>query len=105
MKKIGIPVKRWGDSYRVKVRGKSGRMVWVSNLSKPSHKRQIAKLYPKAFPRDLSVNDRVNTLQKAISKPKQSYSKIKRKAKCKRTTFTSAHTLLCAEEVLKPYLF
>ena len=32
-------------------------------------------------------------------------AKMRKHWLCKRTTFTSAHTLLCAEEVLKPYLF
>ena len=81
LKKLGIPLKRWGDSYRVKVRGRSGRMVWVSNLSKPYHKQQIAQLYPKAFPRNLSVNDRVNVLQKAITKKQKSYSHTKSRNK------------------------
>lgn len=76
---MDIPAKRWRDTYRVKVRGKSSRMVWVSNLSKSSNKQQIAKLNPKSIPRNSSVNERVYVLKNAVRRPKKSYSKSKKK--------------------------
>ncbi|KAL7679393.1 hypothetical protein Plhal304r1_c080g0166281 [Plasmopara halstedii] len=81
LRKLGIPVKKWGDSYRGKVRGRTGRMVWVSNLSRPYNKEQIVKQHPKAFPRNSSIKDNVNVLKNAVSRPKASYSRMKRRAK------------------------
>lgn len=81
LKKLSIPTRKWGDSYRVRIRGKTGRMVWVSNISRGYNKTQIAKQYPKSFPRNSSVDGRVNILNEAVAKAKPSYSKLKRRAK------------------------
>jgi len=80
LKKLGIPLKRWGDSYRVKIRGRD-RYIYVSSINKPSTRALIAKQYPQAFARSSTIKERMKKLEKAVSKPKPSYSKIKRNAK------------------------
>ncbi|KAG2784877.1 hypothetical protein Pcac1_g5373 [Phytophthora cactorum] len=45
LKRLRIQAIKWGSSYRVKVRGKPGKMVYVSNLSHPSNQQLVAKQY------------------------------------------------------------
>ncbi|ETK73752.1 hypothetical protein L915_19354 [Phytophthora nicotianae] len=45
LKRLKIEAIRWGSSYRVKVRGKTGKIVYVSNLSRPSDRKLVAKQY------------------------------------------------------------
>ena len=45
LKRLNIKVVRWGTDYRVKVRGKTGRMVYVSNITHPTNQKLIAKHY------------------------------------------------------------
>ncbi|ETL27188.1 hypothetical protein L916_19243 [Phytophthora nicotianae] len=45
LKRLKIETIRWGSSYRVKVRGKTGKIVYVSNLSRPSDRKLVAKQY------------------------------------------------------------
>ena len=74
LKQLGIPIKQWGDSYRVKIRGKTGRFTYVSNLSRPYNREQIAKLNPKAFPKGYSVKKRMEKLEKAINGRKEKHT-------------------------------
>ncbi|GMF65698.1 unnamed protein product [Phytophthora lilii] len=45
LKRLNIPVKRWGDSFRVKVRNQSGRQVYIGSFSKSSNRKLLAKTY------------------------------------------------------------
>ncbi|KAF4035359.1 hypothetical protein GN244_ATG12626 [Phytophthora infestans] len=45
LKRLKIPVKRWGSSFRVKVMNKYGRVVNISSLSKASNHKLLAKQY------------------------------------------------------------
>ncbi|KAG3006120.1 hypothetical protein PC120_g17569 [Phytophthora cactorum] len=45
LKRLNIRAIRWGSSYRVKVRGRTGKMVYVSNLSRPANQKLVAKQY------------------------------------------------------------
>ncbi|KAJ8579170.1 hypothetical protein ON010_g25 [Phytophthora cinnamomi] len=45
IKRLNIRAIRWGTIYRVKVRGRTGKMVYVSNLSRPNNQTLIAKQY------------------------------------------------------------
>ncbi|ETL80372.1 hypothetical protein L917_19132 [Phytophthora nicotianae] len=42
LKRLNIPVKRWGSSFRVKVRNKYGRVVYISSFSKGSNRLQAS---------------------------------------------------------------
>jgi hypothetical protein len=64
LKKLGVPVRKFGkkdDDYRVKVRSKNGRFVYVSNITKGFYANQIAKMYPKAFKGVKSAIFKINT--------------------------------------------
>ncbi|GMF28176.1 unnamed protein product [Phytophthora fragariaefolia] len=45
LKRLIIKPIRWGSSYRIKVRGKTGRMVYISNISHPTNQKLVAKQY------------------------------------------------------------
>ncbi|GMF36586.1 unnamed protein product [Phytophthora lilii] len=45
LKRLNIHAIKWGSSYRVKVRGTTGKMVYVSNVSRLINKRLVAKQY------------------------------------------------------------
>ncbi|GMF66262.1 unnamed protein product [Phytophthora lilii] len=45
LKILNIQAIKWGSSYRVKVRGRTGKMVYVSNISRTINKRLVAKQY------------------------------------------------------------
>ncbi|GMF43449.1 unnamed protein product [Phytophthora lilii] len=49
LKRSNIQAIKWGSSYRVKVRGRTGKMVYVSNVSRnvsrPINQRLVAKQY------------------------------------------------------------
>ncbi|GMF49595.1 unnamed protein product [Phytophthora lilii] len=45
LKRLNIQPIKWGSSYRVKVRGRTGKMVYVSNVSRLINKRLVAKQY------------------------------------------------------------
>ncbi|KAG2774578.1 hypothetical protein PC112_g25236 [Phytophthora cactorum] len=57
LKRLNIQAIKWGSSYRVKVRGRTGKMVYVSNLSRPINQRLVAKQY----------NVSIETLEKHMS--------------------------------------
>ncbi|GMF14923.1 unnamed protein product [Phytophthora fragariaefolia] len=45
LKRLNIQANKWGSSYRVKVRGRTGKMVYASNVSRPIYQRLVAKQY------------------------------------------------------------
>lgn len=45
LKRLNIQAIKWGSSYRVKVRGRTGKMVYVSNVSRPINQKLVAKQY------------------------------------------------------------
>ncbi|OWY99527.1 hypothetical protein PHMEG_00029456 [Phytophthora megakarya] len=45
LKRLHIRAIKWGSTYRVLVRGKTGKMVYLSNLSRPSNLKLVAKQY------------------------------------------------------------
>ncbi|KAG3017282.1 hypothetical protein PC128_g14640 [Phytophthora cactorum] len=45
LKRLNIDAIRWGSTYRVKVRGRTGKMVYVSNVSRPTNQKLLAKQY------------------------------------------------------------
>ncbi|GMF38965.1 unnamed protein product [Phytophthora lilii] len=45
LRRLNIQDIKWGSSYRVKVRGRTGKMVYVSNVSRPINQRLVAKQY------------------------------------------------------------
>ncbi|GMF37822.1 unnamed protein product [Phytophthora lilii] len=45
LKRLNIQAIKWGSSYRVNVRGRTGKMVYVSNVSRPINQRLVAKQY------------------------------------------------------------
>ncbi|GMF14372.1 unnamed protein product [Phytophthora fragariaefolia] len=45
LKRLGLKPIKWGTSYRLKVRGWTGKMVFISDVSKPKNHRLIAKHY------------------------------------------------------------
>ncbi|GMF66033.1 unnamed protein product [Phytophthora lilii] len=57
LKRLNIQAIKWGSSYRVKVRGRTGKMVYVSNVSRPMNQRLVAKQY----------NVSIKTLEKHLS--------------------------------------
>ncbi|GMF31754.1 unnamed protein product [Phytophthora lilii] len=57
LKRLNIQAIKWGSSYRVKVRGRTGKMVYVSNVSRPINQRFVAKQY----------NVSIKTLEKHLS--------------------------------------
>ncbi|GMF38865.1 unnamed protein product [Phytophthora lilii] len=57
LKRLNIQAVKWGSSYRVKVRGRTGKMVYVSNISRSINKKLVAKHY----------NVSVQTLEKHMS--------------------------------------
>ncbi|GMF36794.1 unnamed protein product [Phytophthora fragariaefolia] len=57
LKRLNIQPIKWGSSYRVKVRGRTGKMVYVSNVSRPINQRLVAKQY----------NVSIETLEKHLS--------------------------------------
>ncbi|GMF20483.1 unnamed protein product [Phytophthora lilii] len=57
LKRLNIQAVKWGSSYRVKVRGRTGKMVYVSNISRSINKKLVAKQY----------NVSVKTLEKHMS--------------------------------------
>lgn len=52
LKRLNIPFKKWGTKsptdYRVKVRGKSGRITYIGNITRPSNMELLAKYYKKS---------------------------------------------------------
>ncbi|GMF30598.1 unnamed protein product [Phytophthora lilii] len=45
LKRLNIQAIKWGSSYRFKVRGRTGKMVYVSNVLRPINQRLVAKQY------------------------------------------------------------
>ncbi|GMF09603.1 unnamed protein product [Phytophthora lilii] len=45
LKILNIQAIKCGSSYRVKVRGRTGKMVYVSNVSRPTNQKLLAKQY------------------------------------------------------------
>ncbi|KAG2843171.1 hypothetical protein PC113_g18646 [Phytophthora cactorum] len=45
LKRLNIDAVRWGSTYRVKVRGRTGKMVYVNNVSRPTNQKLLAKQY------------------------------------------------------------
>ncbi|GMF10189.1 unnamed protein product [Phytophthora lilii] len=45
LKRLNIQAIKWSSSYRVKVHGRTGKMVYVSNVSRPINQRLVAKQY------------------------------------------------------------
>jgi len=45
LKRLNIKPIKWGSSYRLKVRGRTGKMVFIGNVSNPKNQRLIAKQY------------------------------------------------------------
>ncbi|GMF32205.1 unnamed protein product [Phytophthora lilii] len=45
LKRLNIDAARWGSTYRVKVRGRTGKMAYVSNVSRPTNQKLLAKQY------------------------------------------------------------
>ena len=45
LKRLKIHPIKWGGKYRVKVKGKTGRMTYISNLSRPSNLKLVSQLY------------------------------------------------------------
>ncbi|KAG2802042.1 hypothetical protein PC129_g6749 [Phytophthora cactorum] len=54
-----------GSSYRVKVRGKTGKMVYISNLSRPANQMLVAKQYKVSIE---TLNKHISADYKADSK-------------------------------------
>ena len=73
LKKLGVPIKKWGDSYRIKVRSKSGRFTYISDINKRSYAEQIAKLYPKAFSGEKDIEKCVKKLKATVEEEKPRY--------------------------------
>ncbi|GMF42094.1 unnamed protein product [Phytophthora fragariaefolia] len=57
LKRLNFQAIKWGSSYRVKVRSRTGKMVYVSNVSRPINQRLVAKQY----------NVSIDTLKKPVS--------------------------------------
>jgi hypothetical protein len=45
LKRLKIKPIKWGSSYRLKVRGRTGKMVFIGNVSQPKNQKLIAKQY------------------------------------------------------------
>jgi len=45
LSRLNIRAIKWGSSYRVKVRGRTGKMVYISNISQPKNRKLVAKQY------------------------------------------------------------
>jgi len=45
LKRLNIKPIKWGNSYRLKVRGSTGKMVFIGNVSQPKNQKLIAKQY------------------------------------------------------------
>jgi hypothetical protein len=45
LKRLNIPVKRWGSSFRVKVKNQNGRSVYISNFETGRNRKLLAKTY------------------------------------------------------------
>lgn len=45
LKKLGITPRKWGQSFRVKVRNQYGRTTYIGDLSRPSSKKLISRFY------------------------------------------------------------
>ncbi|GMF30023.1 unnamed protein product [Phytophthora lilii] len=43
LNRLNIQAINWGSSYRAKVRGSTGKMVYVSNVSRPTNQKLLAK--------------------------------------------------------------
>ncbi|KAG4064168.1 hypothetical protein PC123_g986 [Phytophthora cactorum] len=65
LKRLNIQAIKWGSSYRVKVRGRTGKMVYISNLSHPANQKLVAKQYNVAIE---TLNKHMSADYKADSK-------------------------------------
>ncbi|KAG4039147.1 hypothetical protein PC123_g25298 [Phytophthora cactorum] len=45
LKRLNIQAIKWGSSYRVKVRGRTGKLVYISYISRPANQKLVAKQY------------------------------------------------------------
>ena len=45
LKRLNVPVKKWGSAYRIKVRGRTGRLTYITNLDSQVNLNRIAKQY------------------------------------------------------------
>ncbi|GMF12045.1 unnamed protein product [Phytophthora lilii] len=45
LKRLNIQTIKWGSTYRVKVRGRTGKLVYISNISRPANQKLVAKQY------------------------------------------------------------
>ncbi|GMF30143.1 unnamed protein product [Phytophthora lilii] len=45
LKRLNLDAVRWGSSCRVKVRGRTGKMAYVGNVSRPTNLKLVAKQY------------------------------------------------------------